>query len=224
MNILLIEDDEATARFVVTGLTEDKHTVTVAINGQDGFVAAASKPWDLIIVDRMLPTLDGLSLVRRLRAGEVTTPVLFLTTMDGIDDRVHGLNAGADDYLVKPFAIRELLARTAALHRRMMRTPSDPIVRVDDLEVNLLSREVRRAGAKIDLQQREFQILDVLLKNAGQIVTKTMLLQRIWNFHFDPQTNLVESHISRLRSKVDRGHRELIHTVRGAGYCLREPD
>ncbi len=200
------------------------HTVATAADGRDGMCKAAGEEWDLLIVDRMLPKLDGLTLVKAIRAGGISIPVLFLTTMSGIDDRVSGLNAGGDDYLVKPFAFAELAARVAALGRRPRDAAVETVLRVADLEMDLLARKVRRAGRDIDLQPREFRLLEYLMKHAGRVVTRTMLLEQVWEFHFDPHTNVVETHISRLRGKVDRGFAvELIHTVRGAGYRIRAP-
>ena len=221
MRILLIEDDTETADYVTQGLRQSGHTVSIAREGRDGLFQATGQDWDLLLVDRMLPGLDGMALVRTLRAGSIETPVLFLTTLGGIDDRVNGLNAGADDYLVKPFAFSELAARVAALGRRPRRTAAETTLRVADLEVDLLARTVQRAGAMIDLQPREFRLLEFLMRHTGQVVTRTMLLEQVWDLHFDPHTNVVESHISRLRGKIDKGHQAaLIHTVRGAGYCL----
>jgi two-component system, OmpR family, response regulator len=176
-----------------------------------------------MIVDRMLPSIDGLTIVRTLRASGIKIPVLFLSTLGGIDDRVTGLDAGGDDYLTKPFAFSELAARVNALARRPALSQSETVLRVADLELDLIKREVTRAGQRIELQPREFKLLEYLMRHAGRVVTRTMLLEHVWDFHFDPQTNVVESHISRLRGKVDKGHAELIHTVRGAGYCLRAP-
>lgn len=223
LRILLIEDDAETAAYVQTGLREAGHDVVVSRDGRDGLFEASGHEWDLLLVDRMLPGLDGLALVRTLRAAAIETPVLFLTTLGGIDDRVGGLNAGGDDYLVKPFAFSELAARVAALGRRPRRTAVETVLRVADLEIDLLARTVRRAGCGIDLQPREFRLLEFLMRHAGQVVTRTMLLERVWDLHFDPRTNVVESHVSRLRAKIDKGHAvALIHTLRGAGYCLRE--
>ena len=188
-----------------------------------GYSAPWVRTWDLLIVDRMLPGLDGLALVQTLRAGSVLTPVLFLTTMGGIDDRVTGLNAGGDDYLVKPFAFAELAARIHALGRRPQHIPAATTLRVADLELDMLARQVQRGGQRIELQPREFQLLEYLMRHAGQVITRTMLLENVWDFHFDPHTNIVDSHISRLRGKLDRGGPELIHTVRGAGYVIRAP-
>ncbi len=223
MRILLIEDDAETAVYVMQGLHESGHSIATARDGRDGLFQATGQDWDLLIVDRMLPGLDGMTLVRTLRTGGIETPVLFLTTLGGIDDRVNGLNAGADDYLVKPFAFSELAARVAALGRRPRRTATDTTLQVADLEMDLLARSVQRAGRSIELQPREFRLLEFLMRHAGQVVTRTMLLEQVWDFHFDPHTNVVESHISRLRGKIDKTHdTALIHTVRGAGYCLRE--
>ena len=222
LRILLVEDDAETAGYIVQGLEEAGHTLVVARDGRDGLFRGAGEDWDLLIVDRMLPSMDGLAMVRTLRAGGVVTPVLFLTTLGGIDDRVAGLNAGGDDYLVKPFAFSELAARVAALGRRPRRAVTETTLRAADLEMDLLSRVVRRGGETIELQPREFRLLEYLLRHADQVVTRTMLLEKVWDLHFDPHTNVVESHVSRLRSKVDKGRAvSLIHTVRGAGYCLR---
>jgi two-component system, OmpR family, response regulator len=223
VRILLIEDDPETAQYVVAGLQTEAHDLQVAADGRAGLLRAASEEWDLLIVDRMLPSLDGLAVVRTLRASDIATPVLFLTTMGGIDDRVTGLNAGGDDYLIKPFAFAELVARVAALGRRPQRTAPETVLRVADLELDLLTRVVRRGGEEVGLQPREYELLEYLMKHAGQVVTRTMLLENVWGFHFDPRTSLVESHISRLRGKVDRGRPELINTVRGSGYCIRAP-
>jgi two-component system OmpR family response regulator len=225
MKILLIEDDSETTTYVANGLKEYGHTVDHAANGRDGLFLAAGEPYDMMIVDRMLPGLDGLGIVRTIRSAGISTPVLFLTTLGGIDDRVEGLEAGGDDYLVKPFAFAELLARINALARRPPITAVETTLRVTDLEMDLLTRSVLRAGRRIELQPQEFKLLEYLMRHAGRVVTRTMLLENVWEFHFDPQTNVVETHISRLRSKVDRGFDgELIHTVRGSGYCLRAPD
>jgi two-component system OmpR family response regulator len=222
VRILLVEDDAETAGYLQQGLNEAGHSVAVAPDGRDGLFRAAGEDWDLLIIDRMLPGLDGLGLVRTLRGGGIESPVLFLTTLGGIDERVAGLNAGADDYLVKPFAFSELAARVAALGRRPRRAAPDTRLKVADLEMDLLARTVRRAGHLLDLQPREFRLLEFLMRHTEQVVTRTMLLEQVWDLHFDPHTNVVESHISRLRGKIDRGHAaSLIHTVRGAGYCLR---
>jgi two-component system OmpR family response regulator len=197
--------------------------VDAAANGRDGLFLAAGEAYDVMIVDRMLPGLDGLGIVKTARAAGVTTPVLFLTTMGGIEDRVEGLAVG-DDYLVKPFAFAELMARINALARRPPIAQVPTVLRVADLEMDLISRKVRRAGREIELQPREFRLLEYLMRNAGRVVTRTMLLEQVWEFHFDPKTNIVETHISRLRSKIDRGFdTELLETVRGSGYLLRAP-
>ncbi len=225
MKLLLVEDDKEAAAYVRRALTEVGHTVDLATEGRDGLMLAAAEPYDVIVLDRMLPRIDGLAILRTIRASGVKTPVLLLTALGGIDDRVEGLEAGGDDYLVKPFAIAELLARVNALARRPPPQDAPTALRVADLEMNLLRRTVTRAGERIELQPREFQLLEYLMRHAGRVVTRTMLLESVWDFHFDPKTNIVETHMSRLRGKLARGGGgELIHTVRGAGYCLREPD
>ncbi len=224
MKLLLVEDDRETAAYLRRALGEAGHVVDHAASGRDGLLLAAGEPYDVIILDRMLPQLDGLSILRTIRAAKVKTPVLLLTAIGGIDDRVEGLEAGGDDYLVKPFAFAELLARVNALARRPPPQDVQIALRVGDLEINLLTRSVTRAGQRIDLQPREYQLLEYLMRNAGRIVTRTMMLESVWDFHFDPKTNIVETHMSRLRGKLAReGSPELIHTVRGAGYCIREP-
>ncbi len=222
LRILLVEDDLETASYIVQGLHAQGHHVSVARDGREGLSRARAEDWDLLIVDRMLPGLDGLAMVKTLRGADVGAAILFLTTLGGIDDRVHGLNAGADDYLVKPFAFSELAARVAALGRRSRKAPSETTLRVDDLEIDLLTRKVQRDCQPIDLQPREFRLLEYLMRHVDQVVTRTMLLENVWDLHFDPHTNVVETHISRLRTKLDRGRpAPLIHTVRGCGYCLR---
>jgi two-component system OmpR family response regulator len=224
LKILLIEDDQENADYVANGLHEEGHLLTHVASGAEGLICALGNGFDLLIVDRMIPGLDGLKLVRSLRAAGHHTPVLFLTALGGVEDRVSGLNAGGDDYLVKPFAFSELVARVAALGRRPHTTAAETRLLVHDLEIDLLSHTVRRRGELIELQPREFRLLEYLMRHAGQVVTRTMLLERVWDIHFDPRTNVVESHISRLRSKVDKGFEvELINTVRGAGYCVRSP-
>jgi two-component system OmpR family response regulator len=221
---LLIEDDGENADYVANGLREEGHLVAKVASGADGLICALGNDFDLLIVDRMVPGLDGLNLVKSLRSAGHHTPVLFLTALGGVEDRVSGLNAGGDDYLVKPFAFSELAARVAALGRRPRTTAAEIKLRVLDLELDLLSRTVRRNGELIELQPREFRLLEYLMRHAGQVVTRTMLLEHVWDIHFDPRTNVVETHISRLRSKIDRGFETaLIHTVRGAGYCVRSP-
>jgi two-component system, OmpR family, response regulator len=221
LKILLIEDDAETADYILNGLSEEGHNVIHVANGRDGLYRAAQESFDLLIVDRMVPGVDGLAVVKTLRGAGNQTPILFLTTMGGINDRVAGLNAGGDDYLTKPFAFSELVARVNALGRRPPKI-ADTILRIADVELDLMRRVVTRRGKPIDLQPREFRLLEYLARHAGQVVTRTMLLENVWDFHFDPRTNVVETHISRLRSKIDKGFEpELIHTVRGAGYCLR---
>jgi two-component system OmpR family response regulator len=224
LNILLIEDDRETADYVVNGLREEGHLVVQAESGTEGLICATSSDFELLIVDRMIPGLNGLDLVKSLRAAGHYTPVLFLTALGEIEDRVSGLNAGGDDYLVKPFAFSELVARVAALGRRPRTTAAETRLHLLDLEIDLLSRTVRRRGQLIELQPREYRLLEYLMRHAGQVVTRTMLLEHIWDIHFDPRSNIVETHISRLRSKIDKGFEaQLIHTVRGAGYCVRSP-
>jgi len=222
MRVLVIEDDAETAAYIVKGLIEHGHVVDHAANGREGLFLAVAGGYDVAIIDRMLPALDGLSLVKSLRGEGVGTAVLFLTNLGGIDDRVEGLDAGGDDYLTKPFAFSELLARINALARRPAITAAETALRCADLEMDLLKRSVTRNGRAIDLQPREFKLLECLMRHAGRVVTRTMLLEMVWDFHFDPKTNIVETHMSRLRAKVDRGFEsELIHTIRGCGYSLR---
>jgi two-component system, OmpR family, response regulator len=223
MRILLVEDDAGTSAYISRGLSEEGHTVDCLADGRDGLVQATSEPYDLIIVDRMLPGLDGLKLVRTLRGAGSKVPVLFLTSLGSVEDRVEGLEAGADDYVAKPFSFAELLARVNALARRPPMRSQETVLTVGDLELNLISRVVKRAGETLDLQPREFKLLEVLMRNKGRILTRTMLLERVWDFHFDPKTSVVETHVSRLRAKIDKPFAtELIHTVRGAGYSLHD--
>ena len=223
MRILVVEDDKDVAGFVVKGLREAGHVVEHAANGRDGLFLAASEAFDAIVLDRMLPGgVDGLRLLETLRSQNNNVPVLFLSALAQVDDRVRGLKAGGDDYLTKPFAFAELLARVEALIRRGKGEGPVTKLVVGDLEMDLLSRTVRRAGQKIDLQPREFRLLEYLMRHAGQVVTRTMLLEGVWDYHFDPQTNVIDVHVSRLRQKVDKPHpTPLIHTVRNAGYMLR---
>jgi two-component system OmpR family response regulator len=223
MRILVVEDDKDVANFVVKGLKEAGHVVEHSNNGRDGLFMAASEAFDAIVLDRMLPGgIDGLRLLETLRSQNNNTPVLFLSAMAQVDDRVRGLKAGGDDYMTKPFAFAELLARVEALARRGKGDGPQTKVVVADLEMDLLSRGVRRAGQKIDLQPREFRLLEFLMRHAGQVVTRTMLLEGVWDYHFDPQTNVIDVHVSRLRQKVDKPFATpLIHTVRNAGYMLR---
>jgi two-component system OmpR family response regulator len=221
MKILLIEDDADTAAYVADGLREHGHVVDHVADGREGLSLAADERYELLIVDRMLPGVDGLAIVQTVRAGGVRTPVLFLSTLGGLDDRVTGLDAGGDDYLVKPFAFSELAARVNALGRRPAMAAMETMLQAGDLEMDLLKRTVTRQGRPIDLQPREFRLLEYLLRNAGRVVTRTMLLEHVWDFHFDPRTTVVETHMSRLRAKVDRDFEiELIHTVRGHGYSI----
>ena len=223
MRILVVEDDKDVAGFVLKGLREAGHVAAHADNGRDGLFMAASEPFDAIILDRMLPGgIDGLRLLETLRAQDNQTPVMFLSALSQVDERVRGLKAGGDDYLTKPFAFAELLARVEALTRRGKSEGPQTKVVVADLEMELLSRTVRRAGQKIDLQPREFRLLEYLMRHAGQVVTRTMLLEGVWDYHFDPQTNVIDVHVSRLRHKIDKPFATaLIHTVRNAGYMLR---
>ncbi len=223
MRILTIEDDDAAASYLVKGLSESGHVADRAADGETGLSMALSAPYDALIVDRMLPGQDGLSLVRRLRALDVTTPVLFLTALGEVDQRVEGLRAGGDDYLVKPYALSELLARVEGLVRRQAPERAATKLEVADLTLDLLSREVARNGQRIPLQPREFKLLEFLMRHSGQVVTRTMLLEYVWDYHFDPRTNVIDVHISRLRAKIDKDFDPpLLHTVRGAGYMLRD--
>jgi two-component system OmpR family response regulator len=223
MRILLIEDDQAAAAYLVQGLTESGHTVDHAVDGNDGLRAAQAGEYDVMIVDRMLPGLDGLSIIRTLRAHNDTTPALVLSALGEVDDRVEGLRAGGDDYLVKPYAFAELLARLDALLRRVGESDGTACLRVADLELDMDKHRVKRAGRVIHLQPREFRLLSFFMRHSGQVVTRTMLLEQVWDFQFDPQTNVIDTQISRLRAKIDRDFdRPLLHTVRGAGYRLDE--
>ncbi|MGD9713724.1 MAG: winged helix-turn-helix domain-containing protein [Thermomicrobiales bacterium] len=224
MRILLVEDDNRTSQFVVKGLTSAGHTVDVLTDGHDAFGVGLREAYDVAVVDRMLPGLDGLALVRSLRAAGCRTPILFLTALGGVDDRVQGLEAGADDYLVKPFAFSELSARISALARRPPISGEKTRLQVADLELDLVRRLARRAGVAISLLPREFSLLEMLMRNEGRVLTKTMLLERIWNFNFDPESTVVETHISRLRAKIDKPFDvPLLHTTRNTGYSLHAP-
>ena len=221
MRILLIEDDPSVSAYVARGLSEQGHVCDVLAEGTDGLFQATRETYDVLVIDRMLPGLDGLSLVRALRAAGRKTPVLFLTALGGIDDRVDGLDAGADDYLTKPFAFAELMARVNALSRRPPVQEVKTVLRVADLELDLMRRTAIRAGQPIDLLPREFTLLEVLMRNEGRVVTRTMLLERVWDFHFDPKTSVVETHVSRLRAKIDKPFETaLLHTVKNMGYSL----
>ena len=224
MRLLILEDDAAVGPYVVKGLTEAGHTCDLLTDGRDGLFQATRESYDVLVVDRLLPGLDGLSVVRALRAAGVLVPVLFLTALGGIDDRVAVLEAGGDDYLIKPFAFAELMARIQALARRPPVQEVVLVLRVADLELDMLRRQARRGGTTIDLLPKEFTLLEVLMRNAGRVVTRTMLLERVWDFHFDPKTSVVETHISRLRAKIDKPFDiPLLHTVKNAGYMLHAP-
>ena len=222
MRILVVEDDREAASYLTRGLKESGHIVDHAADGQDGLHLAMGGNYDVAVVDRMMPRMDGLTMVRRMRDEGNRTPVLFLSALGEVDDKVKGLRAGGDDYLAKPFAFTELLARIDALVRRNGQETVPTKLQVGDLELDLLSRTATRNGAKIDLQPREFLLLEYLMKHAGQVVTRTMLLENVWEYHFDPQTNVIDVHMSRLRAKLDKNFAEpLLHTIRGAGYSLR---
>jgi len=225
MRILVIEDDSSVAEFTCRGLREAGHAVDHASNGKDGLFLATTENYDAVVVDRMLPGVDGLSIIRTLRASDDPTPVIVLSALGQVDDRVKGLQAGADDYLTKPFAFSELEARIEALARRSRGSASaETTLAVGPLEMDLLKREVRRDGELIELQPRDFKLLEYLMRYAGQVVTRTMLLENVWEYHFDPQTNVIDVHISRLRAKIDKGRSPaLIQTVRGAGYKIAMP-
>lgn len=226
MKILVIEDDAETADYVAKGLQEAGHTATLARDGHDGLVRAIGEPFDVAVVDRMLPEVDGKTIVETMRSAGRTTPVLFLSAMGEVRHRVEGLRSGADDYLTKPFAFSELLARVEALGRRPRDAyREETVLKAAGLELNRLTREVVRDGRRIELQPREYRLLEYLMQHAGRVVTRTMLLEHVWDYHFDPQTNVIDVHVSRLRQKIDRDfERPLIHTVRGAGYSIRVPD
>jgi two-component system OmpR family response regulator len=223
MRILLVEDDLKIASFIIKGLRATGYAVDHAADGEEGLHLALTEPYDTAIIDIMLPKLDGLALIERMRKEKVNTPVIILSARDSIDDRVKGLQTGGDDYLTKPFAFSELLARVQALIRRAGGISEATQLNVGDLSINLLTREVTRGGRKIELQPLEFSLLEYLVRNKGRIVSKTMIMEHVWDYNFDPQTNVVEVRISRLRDKIDRGvDKKLIHTVRGVGYVLKE--
>lgn len=224
MRVLVIEDDAEAASYLAKGLKESGYAVDIASDGTDGLFFATHETYDALVVDRMLPRIDGLSIVEAMRKSGSTTPVLILSAISQVGERVRGLRSGGDDYLTKPFAFSELLARLEALLRRGNHMSAETVLRVADLELDLLSRTVRRGGKELNLQPREFSILEYLMRHTGQVVTRTMLLEHVWNYHFDPQTNVIDVHVSRLRQKLDKGFETpLVHTVRGAGYCLRAP-
>ena len=224
MTILIIEDDSEAAAYLVKAFREAGHVPDHAADGLDGYALARDGTYDVLIVDRMLPKMDGLSLIGGLREQKVETPVLILSALGQVDDRVKGLRAGGDDYLAKPYAFSELLARVEVLSRRRGTSSGEATVyRVGDLELDRLAHKLTRAGREIILQPREFRLLEYLMKHAGQVVTRTMLLEHVWDYHFDPQTNVIDVHVSRLRSKIDKGHEvPLLHTIRGAGYMIRD--
>ncbi len=225
MRILLIEDDKLVADYVRKGLREAGHSVDVIGDGKVGLLYAASGTYDVMVIDRMLPSMDGLAIIRTIRASENQTPVIILSALADVDERVKGLRVGGSDYLVKPFAFSELLARIEAQSRAFTAHSEETSIAVADLEINLLSRECRRGGKPVNLKDREFRLLEFLMRHAGQVVTRTMILERVWEYHFNPQTNVIDVHISRLRQKIDRNFEQpLLHTIRGAGYVIRAPD
>ncbi len=222
MNVLIVEDDAEAALNMQRGLKEAGIEARLAGDGQQGLDAVRAELPDVIILDRMMPVMDGVTMLQSLRGDGVDVPVLFLSALGELEDRVSGLRAGADDYLVKPYALTELVARVEALGRRKDKDAVDTTLRVGDLSMNLISREVKRQSRVIDLQPREFQLLEFLMRHAGQSVTRTMLLEKVWAYHFDPQTNVIDVHISRLRSKLDKDFdKPMLHTVRGEGYQLK---
>ena len=225
MRILVIEDDKDVSAYISKGMREAGHTIDTADNGKDGLFLATTEDYDVMIVDRMLPEVDGLTIIKTIRGAGNTTPALILSALGEVDDRVKGLRSGGDDYMVKPFAFAELLARIEVLSRRQDNGTDgeNTVLSAGDLDLNLLSRKVTREGKEIDLQSREFQLLEYMLRHKGQVVTRTMLLEHVWDYHFDPQTNVIDVHISRLRSKIDKGFdSKIIRTVRGAGYIIEE--
>ncbi|MGE0625638.1 MAG: winged helix-turn-helix domain-containing protein [Pseudomonadales bacterium] len=225
LRVLVIEDDAEVAAFIAKGLAEQGHSVDKAMDGKTGLLLATTEDYDVMVIDRMLPELDGLTIVRSVRGTGKQTPMLILSALGEVDSRVEGLRAGGDDYLTKPFAFSELLARIEALARRATPHPeTETTLKVADLELNLLARTATRAGRSIDLQPREFRLLEYLMRHAGQVVTRTMLLEQVWDYNFDPQTNVIDVHVSRLRAKIDKGFdTHLIQTVRGAGYMIDAP-
>ena len=225
MKILLVEDDEKIASFILKGLKASGFSVDHAADGQEGFLMASAEPYDAAVVDLMLPKMDGLTLIRRLRQGKVNTPIIVLSAKGSTEDRVRGLQAGSDDYLAKPFAFSELLARLQALIRRASGASEPTRLMAGDLSLNLITREVIRGGRRIELQPLEFSLLEYLMRNAGRVVSKNMIMEHVWDYSFDPMTNVVEARICRLRDKIDKGfdHR-MIHTIRGVGYVLKTPE
>lgn len=224
MRILVVEDDTEIAGFICRGLREAGHVVDHAANGRDGLFMATGESYDAIVLDRLMPQMDGLAMLAALRATGSRVPVLILSALGHVDERIRGLRAGGDDYLVKPFAMSELQARLDVITRRGLMPAIESVLRVADLELDRMTHIVRRAGEDITLKPQEYRVLEFLMRHAGQVVTRTMLLEGVWDYHFDPQTNVIDVHISRLRAKVDRaGRAPLIHTLRGAGYCMRAP-
>jgi two-component system OmpR family response regulator len=224
VKILVAEDDPQSSEFIRKGLTQEGHQVECLVDGRDVLAACLYNPYDMLILDRMMPGMDGMTVLRTLRAADRQLPVLFLTAMGDVDDRVDGLLAGGDDYLVKPFHFSELVARVTSLARRPQQNAATTRLVVHDLELDLLAHTAKRAGTSIDLQAKEFALLEILMRNAGRIVTKTMLLERVWDFNFDPKTTVVETHMSRLRSKIDKPFDvALIHTTRNSGYSMHAP-
>lgn len=224
MRILIVEDDKEVLEYIANGLAEHGHSLDKAFDGKDGLFLATTEAYDVIVMDRMLPSLDGLTIIKTMRGAGNRVPVLILSALGEVDDRVKGLRAGGDDYLVKPFAFSELLARVEALQRRVIDIDQqETVLRVADLEMDLLGRRVLRGGTVVDLQSREFRLLEYLLRHKGQVVTRTMLLENVWDYHFDPQTNVIDVHISRLRGKINKSaEQQLIRTIRGAGYIIEE--
>lgn len=225
MKMLIIEDDQEVSAFIAKGMKEARHSVDVVFNGKDGLFQATTQDYDVLIIDRMLPELDGLSIIKTLRALDKTMPILILSALGDVDDRVSGLRSGGDDYLVKPFAFSELLARVEILGRRQHKQAEQTTLSAQSLVLDLMTRKVTREGQVIDLQTREFGLLEYLLKHKNQVVTRTMLLENVWDYHFDPQTNVIDVHVSRLRGKIDKGFdTTIIQTVRGAGYIIEDHD
>ncbi|GFD72386.1 DNA-binding response regulator [Tenacibaculum sp. KUL113] len=226
MRVLIIEDDRTVANYINKGLSELGHIADVAHDGKEGLFLATTEKYDVLVLDRMVPHVDGMTILNALRASKIDTPTIILSAKGKVEDKVLGLKAGADDYMTKPFAFEELMARLEVLSNRQTKsTEKETVLRVNDLEVDLLARTVIRNGEEIQLQSREFTLLEYLLKHKGQVVTRTMLLENVWDYHFDPQTNIIDVHISRLRNKIDKGHdTPLIQTKRGAGYIIAQGD
>ena len=225
MRVLIVEDDQEAAAYMVKGLKESGYVVDHVADGREALYRVAAETYDAVVVDRMLPGVDGLTIIKTMRSAGNQSPVLILSALGDVDDRVKGLKAGGDDYLVKPYAFAELLARLEALLRRGRSDAPDTMLKVADLEMDLVGRTVRRAGRPIELKPKEFALLEYLMRHAGHVVTRTMLLENVWDYSFDPQTNVIDVHVSRLRHKIDKGHdKPLLSTIRGAGYSLRDPN